>query len=121
MFTLYKKGFSHVVTTAKGKQVQVDLVRVTEEQLAEYRKKGWSDDPEKVKDIKEDEDEPEAFVKIKGKKVAVPQHPDEPHAEWIKPDGSPAKETTDGDKKPPVVEPIGYNSNDVKDEIADTE
>ena len=121
MFTLYKKGFGHIVTAQNGSQVQVDLIRVTEAQLDEYRKKGWSDDPLKVKVIKDVEDEPETSVVVRGKKIAIPQDTDEPVAEWIKPDGKPAKEETGGEKYPPIVDPIGYNSNDIKDENSDTE
>lgn len=121
MFTLYKKGFGHIVTAPDGSEVQVDLIRVTEAQLEEYRKKGWSDDPKKVKTIKDDDAEPEDSVVIRGKKVLTPKEPDEPVAEWIKPDGKPAKEETGGEKKPPIVDPVGYNSNDIKDENSDTE
>ena len=121
MFTLYRKGFSHIVTAPDGTQVQVDLIRVTEAQLDEYRKKGWSDDPKKVKVIKDVEEDPETSVTVRGKKIALPQDPEKPVAEWIRPDGSPAQENTDGEKKPPIVDPIGYNSNDIKDENSDTE
>ena len=121
MFTLYKKGFGHIVTASDGTEVQVDLIRVTEAQLEEYRKKGWSDDPKKVNTVKDDDAEPEESVVIRGKKVVLPKDPDEPVAEWVKPDGKPAKEETGGEKKPPIVDPIGYNSNDIKDENSDTE
>lgn len=119
MFTLYKKGFGSVVTAPDGTQVQVDLVRVTLAELDEYRKKGWSDDPKKVKVVKEDGEEPDNSIVVRGKKVAIPQD-GEPHAEWIKPDGKPAKENS-GESKPPIVDPIGVNTNDIKDESADTE
>src|SRR6185503_21067947 len=100
MFTLYRKGFSHIVTAPDGSQVQVDLIRVTEAQLDEYRKKGWSDDPKKVKVVKDDAEEPENSLVVRGKKVLIPQDPEQPHAEWIRPDGSSAKENTGGEKKP---------------------
>lgn len=121
MFTLYRKGFSHVVTAPDGTEVQVDLIRVTEAQLEEYRKKGWSDDPKKVKVVKDDDAEPDTSLVIRGKKVAIPDDPEKPVAEWVKPDGKPAKEETGGEKKPPIVDHIGYNSNDIKDENSDTE
>lgn len=123
MFTLYRKGFSHVVPspTVGDPDIQCDLVRVTEAQLDEYRKKGWSDDPRKLKAVKDGAEDPDDSVVVRGKKIVKPKDPDEPVAEWVHADGKPAKEESGGEKKPPIVDPIGYNSNDDKDESSDTE
>lgn len=56
MFSLYAKGFSHVVDG-----VQCDLIRVEERDLDHYRSQGWVDDvhslnkPEKTKKEKVDD------------------------------------------------------------------
>lgn len=52
MYALYRKGFSHVVKAADGTDVQCDLVRVEEGDLEVFRKEGWVDDIEDLRDNK---------------------------------------------------------------------